>query len=88
MVEGDREVDEKGPSTRSEPSFVVLAAAMVACCAIPMLAIVVLVGVVGVAFGIAVGVALGVVAAGVCVAVMVQHRRHRVHRPADDPSCA
>lgn len=88
MAESGARHDHDESPTSDEPSFGVLAAAMVACCAIPMLAIVVLVSVVGVAFGIAIGVALGLVAAGVCVALMVLHRRHRAHRPSDDRSRA
>ncbi len=49
--------------------------ALAACCIGPMLGIVVLTSVLGVALGPAVAVSVGLVAAGVCVAVMVQ--RHR-----------
>ncbi len=51
------------------------------CCVGPMLLIVVLTSVVGVALGWATAVALGLVAAGVCIAVMAQ--RHR-RQPVDD----
>lgn len=52
-------------------------AALAACCVGPMLLIIVLTSVLGVAIGPAAAVTLGAVAAGVCVAVMVQHhRRH------------
>lgn len=53
-----------------------LLAALAICCAGPMLLIVVLTTVLGLAIGPAGAVTLGVVAAGVCVAVMVQHHRH------------
>jgi hypothetical protein len=52
-------------------------AALAACCVGPMLLIIVLTSVLGVAIGPAAAITLGAVAAGVCVAVMVQHhRRH------------
>jgi hypothetical protein len=52
-------------------------AALAACCVGPMLLIIVLTSVLGVAIGPAAAVTLGAVAASVCVAVMVQHhRRH------------
>ena len=56
-----------------------LLVALAVCCAVPMLAIVVLTSVIGVALGPAVAVSLGLVAAGVCVAVMVQHHRGGQH---------
>lgn len=47
-----------------------------ACCAGPMLVIVLLTGVLGIAIGPAAAISLGLVAAGVCVAAMVaRHRR-------------
>ena len=49
-----------------------------ACCVGPMLIIVLLTGVLGVAIGPAAAISLGAVAAGVCVALMVA--RHRGHR--------
>lgn len=52
-------------------------AALAACCVGPMLLIIVLTSVLGVALGPAAAITLGAVAAGVCVAVMIQHhRRH------------
>lgn len=54
-----------------------LLVALAICCAGPMLLIVVLTSVAGIALGPAAAVSLGLVAAGVCVAVMVQ--RHRTH---------
>lgn len=42
------------------------------CCAVPMVAIIVLTSVVGVAIGPAAAISLGLVAAMVCVAVMAQ----------------
>lgn len=57
--------------------------ALAVCCAVPMVAIVVLTSVVGVALGPAVAVSLGLVAAMVCVAVMVQHHRGGEHHEED-----
>lgn len=55
-----------------------LLGALALCCAGPMLLIVVLTSVLGVAVGPAAAIAVGVVAAGVCVAVMIRHHhRHR-----------
>lgn len=54
-----------------------LLGALVLCCAGPMLLIVVLTSVLGVAVGPAAAIAVGVVAAGVCVAVMIQHHHRR-----------
>lgn len=52
------------------------------CCAGPMLIIVVLTGVLGVAIGPAAAISLGAVAAGMCVALMVaRHHRHRQGGP-------
>jgi len=70
--------------TRSDPAKSTshergLLVALVVCCAVPMLAIIVLTSVIGVALGPAAAVSLGLVAAGVCVAVMVQ--RHRGGAP-------
>jgi hypothetical protein len=51
---------------------------LAACCAGPMLVLVVLTAVLGLAVGTAAAVTVGVVAAGVCVAVMVvRHREGR-----------
>ncbi len=50
---------------------------LAACCAGPMLAIVVLSGVLGLAVGTAAAVTVGAVAATFCVAVMVLRHRHR-----------
>ncbi len=50
--------------------------AMALCCIVPMGFIVVMTSVIGVTFGWASALALGLVAAGVCVAVMVQHMRN------------
>jgi hypothetical protein len=61
-----------------------LLVALAICCAGPMVLIVVLTSVAGVALGPAAAVSLGLVAAGVCVAVMVQrHRGHPEHRTPD-----
>lgn len=62
----------------------VLLVALGVCCAGPMLLIIVLTTVLGVAIGPAAAIAIGTVAAGVCVAVMAQHhRRHRIR--SDQP---
>jgi hypothetical protein len=62
----------------------VLLVALAVCCAGPMLLIIVLTTVLGVAIGPAAAIAIGTVAAGVCVAVMAQHhRRHRIR--SDQP---
>ncbi len=50
--------------------------ALVLCCAGPMLLLIVLTSVLGVAVGPAAAIAVGVVAAGICVAVMIQRHRH------------
>jgi len=61
----------------------VLLVALAVCCAGPMLLIIVLTTVLGVAIGPAAAIAIGTVAAGVCVAVMAQHHRHRIR--SDQP---
>ena len=60
-----------------------LLVALAVCCAGPMLAIVVLVTVLGVAIGPALAISLGLVAAGLCVALMVgrHHRNHQHQGP-------
>lgn len=58
--------------------------AMALCCMVPMGFIVVMTSVVGVAFGWASALALGMVAAGVCVAIMVQHHRQEEHSQHDE----
>jgi hypothetical protein len=56
----------------------VMLGAIAACCAGPMLLILVLVSVLGLAIGPAAAISLGLVAGGICVAVMtVRHRHHR-----------
>ena len=63
--------------TRADTTDRKVLAALAACCVGPMLLIIVLTSVLGVAIGPAAAISLGAVAAGVCVAVMVQHhRRH------------
>ena len=52
-----------------------LLVALAACCAAPMVGIIVLTTVAGIALGTSSAIALGVVAAGVCVAIMWQHHR-------------
>ncbi len=61
-----------------------LLVALAICCAGPMLLIVALTSVAGVALGPATAVSLGLVAAGVCVAVMVQRHRGHPERRAPD----
>ena len=58
--------------------------ALAICCAGPMVLIVVLTSVAGIALGPAAAVSLGLVAAGVCVAVMVQRHRGPQNRPSED----
>ena len=55
-----------------------LLVALAVCCAGPMLVIVLLVAVLGIAIGPALAISLGLVAAGLCVALMVGHH-HRNH---------
>lgn len=52
-------------------------AALAVCCVGPMLLIIVLTSVLGVAIGPAAAITIGIVAAGLCVAVMIQHHRRR-----------
>lgn len=52
-------------------------AALAVCCAGPMLLIVLLTSALGVAIGPAAAIAVSVAAAGLCLAVMIQH--HRQH---------
>ncbi|MEO6629757.1 MAG: hypothetical protein ABIP03_14465 [Aquihabitans sp.] len=65
--------------TQRRERFVLLALA--ACCIGPMLAIIVLTAVVGIAIGTAAAITIGAVAAAVCVVVMIS--RHRTHDHAD-----
>jgi len=67
MTDGDGE--QKASSERT------LLVALAVCCSVPMVAIIVLTSVIGVALGPAAAISLGLVAAMVCVAVMLQ--RHR-----------
>jgi len=67
MTDGDGE--KKASSERT------LLVALAVCCSVPMVAIIVLTSVIGVALGPAAAISLGLVAAMVCVAVMLQ--RHR-----------
>lgn len=54
-----------------------LLVALAVCCAGPMLVILVLVALLGVAIGPALAISLGLVAGGLCVALMVgRHHRH------------
>jgi len=55
--------------------------AFAACCVVPMIGIVVLTSVVGVAVGPAAAISIGAVAAVTCIIVMAQ--RHRGHRTDD-----
>lgn len=74
--------DSKRRSPADERALLV---ALAVCCAGPMLLIVVLTSVVGLAIGPAVAAALGLVAAAVCVTVMIRHRR-TPHRHNGDVS--
>jgi uncharacterized membrane protein len=67
----DEHPPEAAEASSDRPLLVVLAV----CCAGPMVAIVVLVAVLGVAIGPALAISLGLVAAGLCVALMVGHHR-------------
>lgn len=68
----------RGSDDHAHPSDRALLAALAVCCAGPMLLVVVLTSVLGVALGFAAAMALGLVAVGICVAAMAQHhRRHR-----------
>lgn len=52
-------------------------AALAVCCVGPMLLIIVLTSALGIAIGPAAALTLGLVAAGLCIAVMIQHhQRH------------
>jgi hypothetical protein len=53
--------------------------ALAVCCTVPMIGIVVMTSVLGVALGWAAAIAVGVVAGGICVAVMAQHHRGGTH---------
>ena len=57
---------------------------LVACCAGPMIAIVVLTSVLGMTLGPASALTLGLVAALVCIALML-NRRHRTTHPGGQP---
>ena len=63
-------------NNRTETTDRRLLATLSVCCVGPMLLIIVLTSVLGVAIGPAAAISLGAVAAGVCVAVMFQHHRH------------
>lgn len=66
------EADQKNPRRER---FVL--AALAACCIGPMLAVIVLTSVLGIAIGPAAAITLGIVAAVVCVVIMAS--RHRGH---------
>ncbi len=61
------------------PNDHMVLAALAVCCVGPMLLIIVLTSALGVAIGPAAAIALALVAAGLCVAIMIQHHRH--HEP-------
>lgn len=63
-----------------------LLVALAVCCVVPVAAIVVATSVLGIAFGPAVAIAVGLTAAGVGVAVMIQHRRSGHHQLASGAS--
>lgn len=67
MTNGDAELSPSRERT--------LLVALAVCCAVPMVAVVVLTSVIGVALGPAAAISLGLAAAMVCVAVMAQHHR-------------
>lgn len=74
------------PTATTGPRWGFLAM-IAACCAGPMLIIVVLVTVLGLAIGPAAAITLGLVAAATCVALMLLRHRHRPggHRPGEQP---
>jgi len=53
--------------------------ALAICCTVPMIGIVVMTSVLGIALGWAAAIAAGVVAAAICVVVMAKHRQHGTH---------
>jgi hypothetical protein len=53
--------------------------ALAVCCTVPMIGIVVMTSVLGLALGWAAAIAVGVVAGGICVAVMAQRHRGGTH---------
>ncbi|MEO6317771.1 MAG: hypothetical protein ABIP36_03210 [Acidimicrobiales bacterium] len=59
--------------------------ALLACCAGPMLAIVVLTSVLGMTLGPASALTLGLVAAPVCIALMLNRHRRTTTHPGDQP---
>ncbi len=63
------------PIARKLESDRPLLVALAVCCAVPMIGIVVATSVAGLALGTAAAIAIGLVAAGVCVALMLQHHR-------------
>ncbi|GEM_PF-6058522 len=63
---------EDGDPRIGERSLLV---ALAVCCALPMLAIILLTSVAGLALDPAVAAAVGITAAGLCVGIMVLHRR-------------
>ena len=73
--------NQTAPGAPRDRTFLLVLAA---CCAGPMLAIVVLTSVLGMAIGPAGAITLGVLAALVCVALMVQ-RHHRTTRTGGQP---
>jgi hypothetical protein len=78
MPSGSHPVEADNDSRRHWAMLGMIAA----CCAGPMLLIVVLVSVVGLAIGPAAAIALGLVAGGLCIAVMTM--RHRQHMSSSD----
>lgn len=71
-----------GGQGNSRPVLVALAL----CCTVPMVGIVIMTSVIGIALGWAAAIAVGVVAAAVCVAAMAQHWRGGNHH--DDHGAA
>lgn len=75
--------DEKEPVSAKASGDRPLLVALAVCCAGPMVVIIVLVSVLGVAVGPALAISLGLVAAGLCVALMAG-RHHRLHNEEPD----
>ncbi len=71
------------PSTAGRPSQRLALVALAACCIGPMLAIIVLTSVLGVALGPSVAAVLGITAAAICVTVMVLRHRGHAHGGPD-----
>lgn len=72
------EAQKPAPSEATTDRHWLMLGAIAACCAGPMLLIVVLVSVLGLAIGPAAAISLGLVAGGFCIAIMTfRHRQHQ-----------